>query len=113
MSEESIVKQALQEMQSTAFTRMSNFEIGVLHDYIDYAEERLEDLLDDCEVFFAFPPVEDLRARGVGGEHTIKLMVDDVFLVSCCGTNPGDVVHRLLCWAEDMFDVDSYGCADA
>lgn len=111
MSEESAAKQALQKVQDTS--SRSNCEVEMLLDYIEYVEARLEDMLEDCEVYFAFPPIEDLRDRAIGSEHTIKIMVNDVFLISCCGTDPGEIIHRLLYWAEDMFDVDSYGYGDA
>lgn len=111
MSNDSTVKQSLQKVQDTS--TISNVEVEMLLDYVGYAEDRLEDMLEDCEVYFAFPPIEDLRARGVGAEHTIKILVDDVFLISCCGTDPGETIHRLFRWAEDMFDVDSYGYGDA
>jgi hypothetical protein len=102
MSDESTEKQSLQKVQDPI--SLSTLEVEMMLDYITFVESSLEDMLDDCEVFFVFPPIEDLRARGVEIEHTIKLMVDDVLLVSCCGTDPEVIIHRLFRWAESMFD---------
>jgi hypothetical protein len=102
MSEESTVKQSLQKVQDPI--SISTLEVEMMLDYITFVESSLEDMLDDCEVFFVFPPIEDLRSRGVEIEHTIKLMVDDVLLISCCGTDPEVIIHRLFRWAESMFD---------
>lgn len=88
-------------------------EAQVICDYADYVELNLTDLLDRCEVHLVFPTVADLKLRGVEAEHTVKLTVNDRFLVSCCGTDPEVTIHRLFRWAEEMFDVDGMGCGDA
>jgi|TARA_R100000149_G_C5865853_1_gene130668 hypothetical protein len=111
MSEESTVKRSLQTVRSVS--SFSDLAVGILLDYVTFVEDTLENMLEDCEVFFVFPPIEDLKARGVGSEHTIKLMIDDVLLVSCCGTDPEVIVYNLFCWAEDMFDVHSFSYGDA
>jgi len=77
-----------------------------LCDYAEHIEFSLTQLLDGSEVMLVFPTVADLHEKGTRVEHTVKVYVDSDFLVSCCGTNPELILHRLFRWVEAMFDTD-------
>ena len=77
-----------------------------LCDYAEHIESALSVMLDYEDVMLVFPSVEDLKAKGANAEHVVKVYVGSDFLVSCCGSDPEMIIHRLFRWVGEMFNTE-------